>query len=84
LFTNASYHYFFDYYYDRQNWVTALELAKAKLIVDSEEDDALTGRDLNTDKQDLQSMLKTLMSKLDDLKTCHDLNVSFHFYFHFV
>ena len=62
-------------FFDRQNWVTSLELAKAKLIVDSEEDEALTGRDLNADKQDLQSMLKTLMSKLDDLKTCHDLNV---------
>lgn len=55
--------------------MTALELAKAKLIVDSEEDEALAGRDPNSDKQDLQAMLKTLMSKLDDLKTCHDLNV---------
>lgn len=55
--------------------MTALELAKAR-IVDSEDDEEYAvGRDINLDKQELQAMLKSLVAKQDDLKTCHDLNV---------
>lgn len=62
---------------ERQKWVTALELAKARLRVDSEDEeiDLTIQRDINADKQDLNLILKNLSSKLDDLKTCHDLNV---------
>lgn len=61
----------------RQKWVTALELAKARAIrvLDSEDDEDFSGRDINSDKQELQSMLKSVISKLDDLRTCHELMV---------
>lgn len=59
----------------RQKWVTALELAKARAIriADSDDDDFGADRDINTDKQELQTMLKSLVTKLEDLRTCHDL-----------
>ncbi|RWS12708.1 hypothetical protein B4U79_11050 [Dinothrombium tinctorium] len=55
---------------ERQKWVTALELAKARAIrmQDSEDDD-----DNEIGSQELHSMLKPLVAKLEDLKTCHDL-----------
>lgn len=58
----------------RQKWVTALELAKARAvrIADSDDDD-FADRDINSDKTELQSMLKNLVTKLEDLRTCHDL-----------
>lgn len=54
---------------DRQKWVTALELAKADaarlLEPDSDEDEP--------DKLDIQTTLKSLASKMEDLNTCNDL-----------
>lgn len=54
---------------DRQKWVTALELAKADaqrmLEPDSDEEEP--------DKGDIQTTIKSLNSKLEDLNTCNDL-----------
>ncbi|XP_045172406.2 oxysterol-binding protein 1-like isoform X2 [Mercenaria mercenaria] len=54
---------------DRQKWVTALELAKADAIrmlePDSDEEEP--------DKTDIQTTIKSLNSKLEDLNTCNDL-----------
>ncbi|XP_060582320.1 oxysterol-binding protein 1-like [Ruditapes philippinarum] len=54
---------------DRQKWVTALELAKADAIrmlePDSDEEEP--------DKHDIQTTIKSLNSKLEDLNTCNDL-----------
>ncbi|CAL8342948.1 unnamed protein product [Lota lota] len=61
---------------ERQRWVTALELAKAKAIrmmndqSDDSGDDEPTSR---SDRSETQGTLKTLVSKLDDLSTCNDL-----------
>lgn len=44
-------------------------------IADSEDEEDYAGRDLNSDKMELQLMLKNLVSKLDDLKSCHELNM---------
>ncbi|XP_069989965.1 oxysterol-binding protein 1 isoform X14 [Penaeus vannamei] len=58
---------------ERQKWVTALELAKAKAIRqlesedEDEEDVSESGRD------DVSNTLKVLTAKLEDLRTCHDL-----------
>ncbi|KAM4707860.1 oxysterol-binding protein 2 isoform 2-T2 [Discoglossus pictus] len=61
---------------ERQRWVTALELAKAKAIRmmnnhsdDSGDEDPSS----QSDKSELHSSLKALTSKLDDLSTCNDL-----------
>jgi hypothetical protein len=59
----------------RQKWVTALELAKARIVDSEDEEEFAAGRDINIDKQELQVLLKSLVAKQDDLKTCHDLNV---------
>uniref|UniRef100_A0A8C4ZEY4 Oxysterol-binding protein n=1 Tax=Gadus morhua TaxID=8049 RepID=A0A8C4ZEY4_GADMO len=61
---------------ERQRWVTALELAKAKAIrmMNDQSDDS--GDDEPTsqsDRSEIQGTLKTLVSKLDDLSTCNDL-----------
>ncbi|XP_052270365.1 oxysterol-binding protein 1-like isoform X2 [Dreissena polymorpha] len=54
---------------DRQKWITALELAKADaqrmLEPDSDEEEP--------DKTDIQTTLKSLGSKMEDLNTCNDL-----------
>lgn len=57
---------------ERQKWVTALELAKVKAIrvIDADEDDIY---DINSDKIELQSVLKLLATKLETLQTCHDV-----------
>lgn len=57
---------------DRQKWVTSLELAKVRAIrqMDAEEDDYY---DLAADKNELQSILKSLQVKLDNLNTCADV-----------
>ncbi|GAB6026499.1 hypothetical protein CHUAL_012924 [Chamberlinius hualienensis] len=59
---------------ERQRWVTALELAKAKAIrqIDSEDEEEY---EMNSqpDKNELQSVLKTLSTKLEDLNTCNEL-----------
>lgn len=56
---------------ERQRWVTALELAKSKAVtlLESDDDEDL----VQPEKGELQSTLKTLSSKLEDLKTCNDL-----------
>ncbi|XP_041757048.1 oxysterol-binding protein 2 isoform X1 [Coregonus clupeaformis] len=62
---------------ERQRWVTALELAKAKAIrmMNNQSDDS--GDEEPTTQSDrsegIQGTLKTLISKLDDLSTCNDL-----------
>ncbi|NXJ71371.1 OSBP2 protein, partial [Rostratula benghalensis] len=61
---------------ERQRWVTALELAKAKAIrmrnnqSDDSGDEEPTSQ---SDKSELHSTLKALSSKLEDLSTCHEL-----------
>ncbi|XP_043239908.1 oxysterol-binding protein 1-like isoform X2 [Amphibalanus amphitrite] len=58
---------------ERQRWITALELAKAKAIraLDSEEDGY--DEEEEPDKGDIQAVISTLNAKLEDLQTCHDL-----------
>uniref|UniRef100_A0A8C5FAY3 Oxysterol-binding protein n=1 Tax=Gadus morhua TaxID=8049 RepID=A0A8C5FAY3_GADMO len=52
---------------ERQRWVTALELAKAKAIR------MMNDQSGNGVGDEIQGTLKTLVSKLDDLSTCNDL-----------
>uniref|UniRef100_A0A3Q3JH88 Oxysterol-binding protein n=1 Tax=Monopterus albus TaxID=43700 RepID=A0A3Q3JH88_MONAL len=54
---------------ERQRWVTALELAKAKAIHDSGDEEPTS----QSDRSEIQGTLKILVSKLDDLSTCNDL-----------
>ncbi|XP_028614001.1 oxysterol-binding protein 2 isoform X1 [Grammomys surdaster] len=63
---------------DRQQWITVLELAKAKAIRvmktqsdDSGDDDEEPAAP--ADKSELHHTLKSLSLKLDDLSTCNDL-----------
>ncbi|XP_063082003.1 oxysterol-binding protein 2 isoform X3 [Cavia porcellus] len=63
---------------DRQQWITALELAKAKAVrmMDTHSDDSGDddeGTASPADKSELQYTLKNLSLKLDDLSTCNDL-----------
>ncbi|XP_055945892.1 oxysterol-binding protein 1-like [Argiope bruennichi] len=60
---------------ERQRWVTALELAKARAIrmTESDEDEDYSLLPAQTDKNELQGVLKTLNAKLEDLSTCNDL-----------
>uniref|UniRef100_A0A671LM49 Oxysterol-binding protein n=1 Tax=Sinocyclocheilus anshuiensis TaxID=1608454 RepID=A0A671LM49_9TELE len=61
---------------ERQRWVTALELAKAKAIRmmnDQSDDSADEEPTSQSDHSEIQGTLKTLASKLDDLSTCNDL-----------
>ncbi|XP_060763533.1 oxysterol-binding protein 2 isoform X2 [Neoarius graeffei] len=61
---------------ERQKWVTALELAKAKAIRmmnDQSDDSGEEEPTSRSDRSELQGALKTLASKLDDLCTCNDL-----------
>ncbi|XP_050689095.1 oxysterol-binding protein 1-like [Eriocheir sinensis] len=71
---------------ERQKWVTALELAKAKAIrqmesgelpmvedwsfVNQDEDEEDVG---DSGADDVANTLKVLTAKLEDLRTCHDL-----------
>nr|XP_045616537.1 oxysterol-binding protein 1-like isoform X3 [Procambarus clarkii] len=69
---------------ERQKWVTALELAKAKAIrqlesgefsmdewLDSQDEDEEDVSESGAD--DVSNTLKVLTAKLEDLRTCHDL-----------
>ncbi|XP_019498680.1 PREDICTED: oxysterol-binding protein 2 isoform X2 [Hipposideros armiger] len=63
---------------ERQQWITALELAKAKAVRmmnshsdDSGDDDEETASP--ADKSELHNTIKSLSLKLDDLSTCNDL-----------
>ncbi|XP_076854111.1 oxysterol-binding protein 2 isoform X1 [Brachyhypopomus gauderio] len=61
---------------ERQRWVTALELAKAKAIRmmnDQSDDSGEEEPTSRSDRSELQGALKTLASKLDDLCTCNEL-----------
>ncbi|XP_032435153.1 oxysterol-binding protein 2 isoform X3 [Xiphophorus hellerii] len=61
---------------ERQRWVTALELAKAKAIRmmnDQSDDSGDEEPTSQTDRSEIQGTLKVLVSKLDDLSTCNDL-----------
>ncbi|XP_076363799.1 oxysterol-binding protein 1-like isoform X2 [Tachypleus tridentatus] len=60
---------------ERQRWVTALELAKARAIriTESEDEDDYNLVPTRSDKNELQTMLKLLSAKLEDLTTCNNL-----------
>uniref|UniRef100_A0A669BLB1 Oxysterol-binding protein n=1 Tax=Oreochromis niloticus TaxID=8128 RepID=A0A669BLB1_ORENI len=56
---------------ERQRWITALELAKAKAVQMQAESESLQ----NCRNTEIQSTLRTLNSKVEDLATCNDLIV---------
>ncbi|XP_067915941.1 oxysterol-binding protein 1-like [Heterodontus francisci] len=60
---------------ERQRWITALELAKAKAVrMQAESDDSADEEPASqTDKTEVQNTLRTLTSKVEDLSTCNDL-----------
>ncbi|KAM7051425.1 oxysterol-binding protein 2 isoform 3-T3 [Molossus nigricans] len=63
---------------ERQQWITALELAKAKAVrmMSSHSDDSGDDDDETAspaDKSELHGTIKNLSLKLDDLSTCNDL-----------
>jgi len=63
---------------ERQKWVTALELAKAKAIQmmeSDEEDDGDQEFPVEISKQELMNAVRSMSSKLEDLRTCNDLIV---------
>uniref|UniRef100_A0A3Q2ZUS7 Oxysterol-binding protein n=1 Tax=Kryptolebias marmoratus TaxID=37003 RepID=A0A3Q2ZUS7_KRYMA len=56
---------------ERQRWITALELAKAKAVHMQAE----SGEGGGCRNSEIQSTLRTLSSKVEDLSTCNDLIV---------
>ncbi|XP_013875660.1 oxysterol-binding protein 1 isoform X2 [Austrofundulus limnaeus] len=70
---------------ERQRWITALELAKAKAVhMQAESDDSgddfpaappASGQGGGCRNSEIQSTLRTLSSKVEDLSTCNDLIV---------
>ncbi|XP_078147434.1 oxysterol-binding protein 1 isoform X2 [Centroberyx gerrardi] len=68
---------------ERQRWITALELAKAKAVrMQAESDDSgddcptlppTSGQGGGCRNSEVQSTLRTLGSKVEDLSTCNDL-----------
>ncbi|XP_078087550.1 oxysterol-binding protein 1-like [Mustelus asterias] len=60
---------------ERQRWITALELAKAKAVkMQAESDDSADEEPASqADKTEVQNTLRTLTSKVEDLSTCNDL-----------
>ncbi|XP_078523185.1 oxysterol-binding protein 2-like isoform X2 [Lissotriton helveticus] len=61
---------------ERQRWVTALELAKAKavrMMNNLSDDSGDEEPSSQSSKSELHSTLKNLSSKLEDLNTCNDL-----------
>ncbi|XP_041640686.1 oxysterol-binding protein 1-like isoform X6 [Cheilinus undulatus] len=70
---------------ERQRWITALELAKAKAVhMQAESDDSgddcpsvppTSGQGGGCRNSEIQSTLRTLNSKVEDLTTCNDLIV---------
>ncbi|XP_003803379.1 oxysterol-binding protein 2 isoform X2 [Otolemur garnettii] len=62
---------------ERQQWITSLELAKAKAVrlMSTHSDDSGDDEDTASpaDKSELHQTLKNLSLKLDDLSTCNDL-----------
>eukprot|EP00092_Neocalanus_flemingeri_P030355 GFUD01032953.1.p1 GENE.GFUD01032953.1~~GFUD01032953.1.p1 ORF type:complete len:811 (+),score=205.19 GFUD01032953.1:488-2920(+) len=63
---------------ERQKWVTALELAKAKAIQMMESDEEDEGDQefpVEISKQELLNAVRGMSNKLEDLRTCNDLIV---------
>jgi len=63
---------------ERQKWVTALELAKAKAIQMMESDEEDEGDQefpVEISKQELLNAVRAMTTKLEDLRTCNDLIV---------
>ncbi|XP_058053409.1 oxysterol-binding protein 2 [Anopheles bellator] len=59
---------------ERQSWVTALELAKAKAIRAMESDEEEEDNTANTiPSEELNLVVRELTIKLENLKTCYDL-----------
>ncbi|PSN47433.1 Oxysterol-binding protein 1 [Blattella germanica] len=60
---------------ERQRWVTALELAKAKAIraMESEEEEEEYDETMASQKNEVQNVIKSLAARLEDLQTCSDL-----------
>ncbi|XP_046740221.1 oxysterol-binding protein 1 isoform X2 [Diprion similis] len=58
---------------ERQQWVTALELAKAKAIQAMESEDEEDYQDNDNQKAEHASIVKDLTDRLEDLQTCNDL-----------
>jgi len=60
---------------ERQKWVTALELAKAKAIqlMESDDEEDGDGFPVEIDKQELTTAIKTMVGRLEELRTCNDL-----------
>jgi len=61
---------------ERQKWVTALELAKAKAIQMMESDEEDEGDQefpVEISKQELLNAVRGMSTKLEDLRTCNDL-----------
>nr|CAD7198943.1 unnamed protein product [Timema douglasi] len=60
---------------ERQRWVTALELAKARAIrtIESEDEEEDYDTSVNSQKNEFENMLKSLSTKLEDLQTCSEL-----------
>lgn len=59
---------------ERQQWVTALELAKAKAIRAMESEDEEDDTDaLSIPNEDMDTVLRDLSPRLENLKTCYEL-----------
>ncbi|XP_043289479.1 oxysterol-binding protein 1 isoform X2 [Venturia canescens] len=58
---------------ERQQWVTALELAKAKAIQAMESEEEEEYQDNENQKGEQASIIKDLTGRLEDLQTCNDL-----------
>ncbi|XP_014473466.1 PREDICTED: oxysterol-binding protein 1 isoform X2 [Dinoponera quadriceps] len=58
---------------ERQQWVTALELAKAKAIKAMESEEEEEYQDNDNQKAETASVIKDLTRRLDDLQACNDL-----------
>uniref|UniRef100_A0A3Q0T2D6 Oxysterol-binding protein n=1 Tax=Amphilophus citrinellus TaxID=61819 RepID=A0A3Q0T2D6_AMPCI len=58
---------------ERQRWITALELAKAKAVRMQAESGMRLPEEYRRIPEKIQSTLRTLNSKVEDLATCNDL-----------
>uniref|UniRef100_A0A8C5QBI1 Oxysterol-binding protein n=1 Tax=Leptobrachium leishanense TaxID=445787 RepID=A0A8C5QBI1_9ANUR len=59
---------------ERQRWITALELAKARAVkMQAESDESGDEDSTQADKAEVHSTLRALSGKVEDLGTCNDL-----------
>ncbi|XP_076644474.1 oxysterol binding protein isoform X2 [Halictus rubicundus] len=58
---------------ERQQWVTALELAKAKAIQAMESEEEEEFQDNDSQKAEEASVIKDVSQRLEDLQSCYDL-----------